>query len=276
MPGRSHWVKHWMSQAADSAGIPFEGREFRPHPFAGDDGSSPEGLARALADIRDAITGTDDAHLANAARGLVSSLRTNRVLVPLLAEAGDLGHTPEGRVVEKTQELSIVTVEGPKGEPVGLMFSGVNEMSAWRTDARPIPVEASRVAAWALTEDIPQVVIDPASALPVVCRRGVLWSLVGDEDYVAPWESSEALEILQARDLWHEFSGLATVSVHSGWRRDHNTGPDVTVRLHLLPGLTREDIGQITAGFADHWANHPSELALVDGIHVEVVAAPAE
>jgi hypothetical protein len=262
-----------MSQAADSAGIPFEGREFRPHPFAGDDGSPPEGLARALAGMRQALAGTDDALLADAARGLVDALRTNRVLVPLIAEAGDLGHTPQGRVVEKSQELSIVTVKGPQGQPVGLMFSGVDEISTWRTDARPIPVEASRVAAWALTEDIPQVVIDPASTLPVVCRRGLLWSLVGDEDYVAPWESDEVVGILTAEERWLDLPGLASVSVHSGWRRDHNTGPDVIVRVHLHPGLTREGIDRITAALADHWAHFPTELVLVDGIRVELVAA---
>ena len=273
MPGRSHSVKHWMSQAADSAGTPFEGREFRPHPFAGDDGTPPPGLVRALDGIRDALAGTNDAHLANAARSLMSSLRTDRVLVPLLAEAGDIGHTPEGRAVEKTQELSIVTVKGPQGQPVGLMFSGVNEMSAWREEARPIPVEAGRVAAWALTEDIPQVVIDPASALPVVCRRGFLWSLVGDEDYVAPWESNQVVEILTAEERWLDLPGLASVTVHSGWRRNDNTGPDVVVRVHLHPGLTREGIDRVTGALADHWAHFPSELALVDGIHVELVAA---
>lgn len=266
-------MKHWMSQAADSAGIPFEGREFRPHPFAGDDGSPPEGLERALQAMRDALTGTDDTALAHAARALVNSLRTNRVLVPLVAEAGDLGETPEGIVVEKTQELSIVTVEGPQGQPVGLMFSGVGDMASWRRDARPIPVEAIRVAAWALTENIAQVVIDPASDRPVVCRRGMLWSLVGEEDYVAPWENAELETRLRATHLWRDMSGLVDVTIHSGWRRDNYTGPDLIVRLHLHPGLTRQDVDHVTTTFANHWAQYPEELALVDGLHLELVTA---
>ena len=46
-----------MSQAADSAGIPFSGREFRSHPFDGDDGSTPPALAEALSLWRDGHTG---------------------------------------------------------------------------------------------------------------------------------------------------------------------------------------------------------------------------
>ncbi|MEX2441791.1 MAG: SseB family protein, partial [Pontimonas sp.] len=79
-------------QAADSAGIPFEGREFRPHPFAGDDGGAPERLALALSGWTSHPSGV-------ALTEVVESLRDSRVLVPLVAEAGDFGHTAEGRVV---------------------------------------------------------------------------------------------------------------------------------------------------------------------------------
>jgi hypothetical protein len=261
-----------MSRAADSAGIPFEGREFRDHPFAGDDGSCPEGLGRALTDIVGSLaSGSDDA-LASSAIGLVEALRRDRVLVPLIAEAGDLGTTPEGRTVEKTQELSIVSVAGPSGEPVGVMFSSVDAMTTWRSDARPIPVDAARVAAWALTENIAQVVLDPGGA-SVVCRRGMLWSLVSDEPYVAPWQAKDIARVIEAKSLWGQFAHVVSVSVHSGWRKDGGAGPDLIARVALERGLDRGAIDHITASLADHWAQHPDQLSLVDGIRVELVAA---
>ena len=190
----------------------------------------------------------------------------------LIAEAGGLEEGPGGRVVEKTQELSIVSVAGPSGDPVGVMFSSVDAMVTWRADARPIPVDAARVAAWALTENIAQVVLDPGS-FPVVCRRGMLWSLVSDEVYLAPWQSADTLHVIEARSVWTTIPELVGVSVHAGWRKDGGAGPDLTARVLIVPGLDREIIDRITTTLADHWAQHPDQLALVDGIRVELVAA---
>jgi hypothetical protein len=262
-----------MSQAADSAGVPFEGREFHDHPFKDDDGSTPEALGRALEGVRLALAGSNDDALAAAAQTLVTSLQTDRVLVPLIAEAGELGVTDDGRVVEKSQELSIVTVQGLTGQPTGLMFSSVHEMSAWRPEARPIPVEAARVAAWALTENVPHVVVDAGSGEPVVCRRGVLWSLVSNDNYVAPWQSEDVVEALTVKHLWGSVPGLVSATIRSGWRLDHGVGPDVVVTLALEPGLERVGIDKVTHTVAAHWASVTEALSLVDGIRMELIQA---
>jgi len=264
-----------MSQAADSAGFPFQGREFQDHPFKDDDGSTPEALGRALEGFRLALAGSDDDQLALAAHTLARTLRTDRVLVPLVAEAGELGVTDNGRVVEKSQELSIVTVEGPTGQPTGLMFSSVDEMASWREGVRPIPVDAARVAAWALAEKVPHVVVDAGSGQPVVCRRGILWSLVSDDDYVAPWQSENVVEALTARHLWGSVPGLVRASVRSGWRLDHGAGPDIVVTLALVPGLERAGIDTVTHTVAAQWAGVTEALTLVDGIRMELVPAEA-
>jgi hypothetical protein len=262
-----------MSQAADSAGIPFDGREFHDHPFKDDDGSKPVALGSALDGVRQALSLSDDGALARAAHNLAATLRTNRVLVPLIAQSGERGVTDDGRVVDKSQELSIVTVEGPTGQPTGLMFSSVGEMSAWRKEARPIPVEASRVAAWALTEKVPHVVVDAGSAKPVVCRRGILWSLVSDDDYVAPWQSEAVVEALTAQHLWGSVPGLVGASVGSGWRLDQGAGPDVVVTVTLEPGLDRAGIDKVTQTIAAHWAGVTEALTLVDGIRMALISA---
>jgi len=261
-----------MSQAADSAGIPFEGREFRDHPFQGDDGSTPENLGRSLDQFQSHLAGTDDDALADAATSLVESLSSDRVLVPLIAEAGDIGYTDDGRAVDKSQELSIVTVLGPHGENVGLMFSSVADMAAWRADARPIPVEPARVAAWALTENVSRVVINPGTA-PVTLRRGVMWSMVSDTSYLAPWKTPEVVTAIEARDLCGEIEGLESVTVHAGWRLDQGAGPDVIARVWLWPGLERDYLDHITTSLAEYWAARPEPLALVDGIRLELAVA---
>ena len=129
------------------------------------------------------------------------------------------------------------------------------------------------MAAWALTEKVPHVVLDPGSGEPVVCRRGMLWALVSDEDYVAPWRQEAVIDALSARQLWGSVPGLVSSSVRAGWRLDHGVGPDVVVTLALEPGLGRAAIDKITQTVAAHWAGVTDALSLVDGIRMELVQA---
>lgn len=248
-------------QAADSAGIPFDGREFRPHPFAGDDGSAPERVAEALDRWSRDPSGS-------ALSEVVESLRDSRVLVPLIAEAGDVGHTPEGRVVEKTQELSIVTVEGPDGQPVGLMFSDVESMAHWRPEARPQPVEALRAAAWALEEGLTRLVINPSTSTECVLRRGALVALVASQPYTPPWEDPEVLEAI-VRGLGSK--GIL-LSVRSGWGEPPAPGADLIVEVGLEPGLNHAELAQLQSQWSSAWGGEVVLNQRVDGMRLEIIA----
>lgn len=250
-----------MSRAADSAGIPFDGREFRPHPFAGDDGSAPERLGEALADwARNSSSG--------AYSEVVESLRDSRLLVPLIAEAGDVGHTPEGRLVEKTQELSVVTVEGPDSQPVGVVFSDVESLARWRLEARPQPVEALRAAAWALQEGVTRLVLNPTSASECVLRRGALVALVTAQPYTPPWEDPEVIDAIE--------SGLGgqgvLLSVRSGWDEPPQPGADLIVEVGLEPGLTSQELSQLHSQWSGAWGQETILNQRVDGLRLAIVA----
>src|SRR5690606_5210434 len=163
-PASSPWSRRWMSQGtddacdhgntADSAGVPWEGRSFETNPHAADDGSADPALLAALTRFR-AGEGSQTE--------VVDAFRAARVLVPLVAEKGDEGVGPTGLAVDKTQELSIVTVAAPDGRRVQPVFSSVDTMRHWDPSARPIPVEAIRVALSASGEETDLVVLDPAS-----------------------------------------------------------------------------------------------------------------
>ncbi len=249
-----------MSQAADSAGVPFAGRHFEPHPFAGDDGSRQPATESALA-------AWQADHSAEALSELVEALRTERILVPLIAEAGDVGQTDDGRVVEKTQELSVVTVEGPGGEPVGLVFSDVTSLQAWRSEARPQPAEATRAAAWALEEGFSRLVVNPGSPDECVLRRGVLVALVTEEPYRVPWGDDEVTEAI---------AGPVTegvVRLCSGWELQGGSGPDLVVEVGLPAGLSAEELSQMQRTWAEAWGSSEAIARYVDGIHLSIVPA---
>jgi len=252
-----------MSQAADSAGISFSGREFRPHPFDGDDGSTPPALAQALSLWR-------ENHNGEAMTAVIEALRTSRVLVPLLAEAGDLGYTPEGKKVEKTQELSIVTVEGPDGLPVALMFSDVAALTTWRSDARPVPLEATKVAAWVLDDQMARAVLNAGWEDECVIRRGGIVSLLSAEPYTPPVDDP-----VVERDIALAFEGQHDVSflLRSGWELMGGNGPDLIVEVALPPGLSAGELRERQGQWASVWAASPVLNRFVDGIRLKIVAS---
>ena len=252
-----------MSQAADSAGISFSGREFRPHPFDGDDGSTPPALGEALSLWRDGHTG-------EAMIDVIEALRTSRVLVPLLADAGDIGYTPEGKKVEKTQELSIVTVEGPDASPVALMFSDVEALQTWRADARPVPVEATKVAAWVLDDQMARAVLNPGSNTECVIRRGAIVSLLTGEPYTPPVDDPAVRGEI---GLAFNAENFVQFALHNGWNLVGGNGPDLIVEVALPPGLSAEHLRERQQLWATAWAQSPILNRLVDGIRLKIVAS---
>ena len=161
--------------SADSAGRPWAGRSFDHHDtaYAGDDGSAPDGYLDAVRALAAGTAGP---------AAVVDALRGERLLVPLLAAAGEVGLDAAGRTIDKTQELSIVTVQGPDGAPILPMFSGVTAMQAWNAVARPVPTSVQRAAAAAL-DGPARIVVDPAGDGEFVLTRSMLVALLTD----APW-----------------------------------------------------------------------------------------
>ena len=114
-----------MSPAADSAGVPFAGRAFHENPGADDDGSAPPLLLEAIRRFRAREVGAAE---------VVVAVHGSRLLIPLVAVRGDEGVGAHGQLVDKTQELSIVTVAGPDGRNVLPAFTSVAALSASQYD----------------------------------------------------------------------------------------------------------------------------------------------
>lgn len=193
--------RYGSSDAADSAGQPWAGRSFQANPSAADDGSADPALLAALL----AVPTGAGSHAA-----VVDALRTARLLVPLLAEAGDIGFTERGLRVDKTQELSLVTVAGPDGRTVLPAFTSVDTMRAWNPSARPIPAEARRIAL-AAGADGSAVVIDPGSATEFALRRPALAAIATDEAWAPSWDSDELWDAY--RVFMEDEPGIGTIDI---------------------------------------------------------------
>lgn len=251
-----------MSPQADSAGVPWEGRSFEPNPHAGDDGSADPALLAALEAF-----GRGDGD----ASDIVAAYRNARLLIPLVAEAGDLGVAPSGHTVDKTQELSIVTVAAPDGRRVLPVFTSVTALAAWDPTARPVPADGVRTALSAAADDTELIVIDPASATEFVLRRPAVWAIGQGEAWDPAHRSPEVFAGLQ-ESIGGEL-GVLDLSVADGDPSGRLRGPELIVRLHLVDGLDQSRLDAILQRLAARWAADDRIAVLVDSLTVKLVRA---
>ncbi|MCU1526893.1 MAG: hypothetical protein JWP75_656 [Frondihabitans sp.] len=249
---------------ADSAGRPWEGRSFASHDtaYAGDDGSADPRLLEAIHAFQ----------AVEVSAGVVlDALRHARLLIPLMAHAGDEGVNEHGVAVDKTQELAIVTVAGPDGRTVLPAFTSVAALSAWDPAARPVPAESRRVAIAAAAEETQLLVLDPGSETEFGVRRPALWALAQDLPWIPSYADDEVAEAFLAATSGER--SVASVTVAAGSPSARLDAPEVVVSLGLLPGLDRAALAGLLARVQAGWAASSVIATRVDSLAVRVVPA---
>lgn len=247
---------------ADSAGVPWEGRSFHANPHAGDDGSADPGLLAALTSFRAGGGGQSE---------VIDAYRSARLLIPLLAEKGDEGVGAHGLAVDKTQELSIVTVAAPDGRRVLPVFTSVEAMGRWDVSARPVPAEGVRTAAAASADDTDLIVIDPGSPTEFVIRRPAVWAIAQGQPWEPSFVSPEVFAGLQ-QSIGGELA-VIDLSVEAGDPDARLRGPELVVRLELIHGLEKEALDAVLSRLAARWAADDRIAVLVDSLTVKLVRA---
>jgi hypothetical protein len=112
-------------------------------------------------------------------------------------------------------------------------------MKTWNAEARPIPIDAQRVALAAASEHTDRIVVNPGTD-SIVLRRPVVWSIAQGTDYRAPWDSPEF--VADTRDLLGDIANLIEIGVASGDPGSTGAGSDVTLGLFVAAGLAPEVI----------------------------------
>lgn len=255
-------ARHGHDDRADSAGVPWEGRSFHANAHSGDDGSADPALLAALLAFRDRTGGQ---------AAVVDAYRSARLLIPLVAEKGDEGVGTHGLTVDKTQELSIVTVAAPDGRRVLPVFTSVEAMGRWDASARPVPADGVRTAVAASSDDTDLIVVDPGSPTEFVIRRPAVWAI----GQGLPWEpSAESPEVFAG--LQQSVGGELAVldlSVEAGDPDARLRGPELVVRLELIHGLEKDELDAVLSRLAARWAADNRIAVLVDSLTVKLVRA---
>ncbi|WP_114854661.1 SseB family protein [Brachybacterium sp. YJGR34] len=249
------------SPLTDSAGVSWEGRDYTVSPFPGDDGSAPDAVAEALAAHR---AGEDPERV-----GVVAALAAARVLVPIMAVATETGTTAHGLTGDNGADMAMVSITAPDGSTVLPLFTSVEALSAWRSDARPVPVLTAQAAQAAVQEGCTALLVDAAAPAeeggPLLLPRSVLWALAQGRSWIPPHRDPELATVLS------RVGAEASAEVVELVARAGERSAEVDLHLRLRPGLTapqvRAVVESVSAGLAAEQlvAERISSLRLVLG-----------
>jgi hypothetical protein len=247
---------------ADSAGTPWAGRSFEPTPFPDDDGSAPPAVASALARHGRGEVGQG---------AVVDALRDARLLIPLVARLGEEGEGAHGLKVDKSAELSIITVAGPDGRTVMPVFTSVAAMGRWNAKARPVPADAVRVALAAASEETDLVVVDPGSDTEFVLRRPAVWAVARSLPWIPSPEDPEVAAALEASVV--EEPAVVSLSTAPGDPRARLEGPELMIALELVDGLDRPALDALLARLQGEWSRSAVLADRVDSMGLRITSA---
>jgi hypothetical protein len=251
-----------MSNPTDSAGVPWKGRAFEHSASSDDDGSAPERLIEALRRFRSSELGEAD---------VVDAVRDSRLLIPLVAVLGESGTNDHGHLVDKSQELSIVTVAGPDGRNVLPVFTSVAAMSHWNPKARPVPANGVRVALAAADEGTDLVVLDPTSDTEFVIRRPALWAMAQSASWLPSYLDEEILaEFMAAAD---GEDAVVAIQLAPGDPDARLAGAELLVQLSLAAGLDRAALDALLARLQSRWSANDLIASRVDSLAVRLAQA---
>ncbi|NYF14675.1 hypothetical protein HDC34_003002 [Pseudoclavibacter sp. JAI123] len=227
--------EHFHPSEADSAGQSWSGRSFGDNPFRDDDGTAPAAFLAAMQRFRAREAGPD---------AVVDALRQARVLIPLVAKLGEAGVNEQGATVDKSADLSIVTVAGPDGRTVLPVFTSADAMKRWNPTARPVPALMQRAAISAAAEGSDLIVVDATSDTEFVVRRPAVWAIAQEQEWVAPWVNPVVADELSR--VMAELVEVLGVDLVPGDPEARLTGPELRVVLHVGPAVGRDELADLS------------------------------
>ena len=243
---------------ADSAGVPWDGRAFNENPFANDDGSARPELISAIQEFQK--TGNPDR--------VFIEITKSRLLIPLLADLGESEAGAHGQTVDKSADLSIVTVQTPDKKIALPVFSSVAAMQRWNSEARPVPSDAIRVALAAASEGTTRVVLDPGSETEFAIRRAAIAAMAQQKPWHAPYLDE---------NVHHEYKSGALVEdevvdlvISTGDPESRLAGSELVVTIFVKPGLPSADLEAILYRIMERWAASELIATAVDSMTLVV------
>lgn len=243
----------------DSAGVPWEGRNFSENPFADDDGlESPE--------ISKALKAFDKGEIE--VSKLLDSFRGSRVLIPLVPKVQGTKMGNHGQLVDTSSDMHIVAIEGPDKLPALPIFTSTENVQAWSRDARPVPTQFEKALLAAAAEGQTRVIVNPGQQHWFAIRRPAIEALAKQQPWQAPNEDPAVKALVSEAIQNLEVEGFKLLA---GDPSQKLIAEELVVLLKLTPGLGSDETKSIVADFLgalDYQQFNP----LVDSLKISLVA----
>lgn len=250
------------SKFTDSAGVPWEGRNFSENKFSADNGLADEKLMNAITEFQ---AGTAPAEK------VITAFAEARLLIPLVANLGETGEGAHGLEIDKSADLSIVTVRTPDGQNALPVFSSVEAMANWNSNARPVPNFGRQVAFAAASEGNTRLVLDPMAPSEFVIRRPGIAFLAQGFEWIAPHNHPEVTGVIQ-RELG-KFDFVDSFALVSGDPDYRLRGQELVIELYLEEGLSPDRLRAFEQEFFASIAASEKFVELVDSVAVKFLTA---
>ncbi|MCB4208115.1 SseB family protein [Arthrobacter sp. UM1] len=260
----------------DTAGQPWAGRTFehsRPEDPA-DDGRADPRLAEALR-----RWGAAEAEETE----VVSALPGTRVFVAARAQhSPEHASTDDGHAGDKAADMVLCSLTAPDGRRALPVFTSAEAVTAWASDARPIPFEARRVALSCVQDGAQLMVLDPGTGPGFVVRRPAVWAVAQGEEWVPSYESPEIRDSLAAAA--QSFEDVAALVPARGPRADGvaegglrlrggGLGPELECHVFVHSGLTREALAGLMERVSRALTGSEAVARLADSMALKVLDA---
>ena len=232
---------------ADSAEVPWAGRDLSPSGFETDTGETDPALLTALATPGDDVA-------------LMAAVEAARFVVPIVAEPTEVDTSGE-HARDKSVDLAAVTLVAPDGQRALPVFSGTAALAAWDATARPVPVTPARAAQAAVSEGCEVIVVDVAGPATRVLRPSMVWALAQQR----PWEPAHT-DPFVARSVAAAVRDEDDVTASEVEEGNPQGEGVLGVVLDLRPGLDPEHVRAVATRVGERLATDGELRARIDGL----------
>lgn len=261
----------------DTGGQAWEGRNLgegtsHTHLFPDDDGAAAPGISAALAAWREGRASETD---------VVAALPGIRVFVPIVAEVTHSEITEHGLVSDKEADMALVSLRTADGRKALPVFTAVNELSAWNSEARPVAVDIRKAALSAVQDGSDLLVVNPGSDPAFVVRRPAMWCVAKATAWTPSYlDFSVDDSVLRAAlDMEHIVSARTEPGPGINGKRSDGallnggaTGPELVIVLQLTPGLTQEMVQATIGQYQQKLVTEPIMAENVDSLGLRLTA----
>lgn len=227
---------------ADSAGVPWGGRELHSNPFAGDTGEADPALLEALRAVA-AQPLEPQRH-----QRVLGALAGARLYAPILPTVLEQTVDDRGLMHDNSSEMAMVRLTSGDGREATPAFTDIRALTAWHPDARPVPIEAERLGTAAVEEGAQLVVLDPGTPHTFLLRRPALWSFLQGLPWVPAWADAAVASAL--RTATGEFDWITGVGLGPASRAVHAGGTEVRIEVRASGVPTPQQSGQLQEALA--------------------------